>query len=321
MSDASFEGWLPIGVSWAEGRPAIDWCLAGRERLWEPFFEDSVARLVARPFNAVFRRRTGVEVLEDWAVRRPGLPPSGFVFHMSRCGSTLVAQMLAARSDSIVLSEPAPLDAMLRPAVPVAEDLHLRWLQGLISAMGQPRVGNEQHYFIKFDCWHVLYLPLIRKAFPSVPWVFLYREPRQVIASHLRQRGVQTVPGLVNSRLFGIDPAAAVRMPAAEYCARVLGTICEAAARETGGVLVNYAQLPDAAFDTILPRFGVSITEESRGAMDAAAGRSSKHPAFQFSAADDAPPILADCAAMAAVSAFLDRPYRVLEERRSTSKS
>jgi hypothetical protein len=312
---ASFDGWLPIGVSWQGARPVIDWCLAGRDRLHEPFFEDSIQRLVSRPFNKVFRRRTGPDELEDWAMRQPGLTPSGFIFHMSRCGSTLVAQMLAARDDSIVLSEPAPVDAMLRPPVPVAQDLHQRWLRALISAMGQPRLGNERHYFVKFDCWHVFYLPLIRLAFPSVPWVFLYREPRQVLASHLRQRGVQTVPGLVDSRLFGIEPAAAVTMPAAEYCARVLGSICEAALGVPDGGLVNYAQLPEAVFGTIASRFSVPITDESRLIMAAAAQRSSKHPAFMFSATDDAPPLPASGPAEAAAAAFQDRPYKALERR------
>src|SRR5258708_37436366 len=93
-----FEGWVPIGVEWRDGRPEIDWCLAGGERFLEPFFGDTLRRLVARPFNKVFRRRTSIEALEVWADRRPGLVPSGFIFHMSRCGSTLAAQMVAARS-------------------------------------------------------------------------------------------------------------------------------------------------------------------------------------------------------------------------------
>jgi hypothetical protein len=316
MSGVSLDSWLPVGVSWQDGTPEIDWCFAGRERLLEPFFEDTVRRLVARPFNTIFRRRTDAAVLQDWAARRPGLTPDGFIFHMSRCGSTLVAQMLAARSDSVVLSEPAPLDAMLRPPVPVPEDRHISWLQALVSALGQPRLGQERHYFVKFDCWHVLALPLIRRAFPAVPFVFLYREPRQVLASHLRQRGVQTVPGLVDPRLFGIEPAAAVTMPAAEYCARVLGAICTAAAREPGGALVNYQQLPEAVFETILPQFGVPVTADSRTAMQEAARRSSKHPTFPFSPKDDAPSIPTEGPAEAAVVAFLDEPYQALEQRR-----
>jgi hypothetical protein len=308
--------WLPIGVSWRDGRPWIDWCLAGRERLLEPFFDQTVSRLVSRPFNRVFRRQTDVGVLQDWADRRPGLPPDGFIFHMSRCGSTLVAQMLAARSDSVVLSEPAPFDAMLRPPASIKQPQHIQWLQALVSAMGQPRIGSERHFFIKLDCWHILDLSLIRRAFPAAPWIFLYREPRQVMASHLRQRGAQTVPGLVDPRLFGIEPDVALTMPGTEYCARVLGRICAAAAVAPGGGLVNYSQLPDAVFETILPRFGVPVADDTRVAMQQAARRYSKTQDRPFSAANEAAPIPADGAAEAAVVAFLDEPYRALERRR-----
>jgi hypothetical protein len=308
--------WLPIGVSWRDGTPWIDWCLAGRERFLEPFFDQTVSRLVSRPFNRVFRRQTDVGVLQDWAARRPGLRPDGFIFHMSRCGSTLVAQMLAARSDSIVLSEPAPFDAMLRPPAAIPQRQHIDWLQALVSAMGQPRLGSERHFLIKLDCWHILELSLIRRAFPSVPWIFLYREPRQVMASHLRQRGVQTVPGLVDPRLFGIEPDVALTMPGAEYCARVLGRICSAAAGTKGGGLVNYSQLPDAVFEIIMPRFGVPAADDTRAAMQEAARRHSKTPDRPFSAANEAAAIPADGAAEAAVVAFLDEPYRALERRR-----
>jgi hypothetical protein len=318
MSGLALDGWLPICVSWRDAQPEIEWCLAGRHPLREPFFEDSVRRLVSRPFNRVFRRRTGAAELVDWAAQRPGLTPSGFIFHMSRCGSTLVAQMLAARSDSVVLSEPAPVDAMLRPPEPIPEEIHTQWLRALISAMAQPRAGGEKYSFVKFDCWHVLFLPLIRRAFPAVPWVFLYREPRQVLASHLRQRGVQTVPGLLDSRLFGIEPVASVTMTGPEYCARVLGTICQAVERAPGGMLVNYRQLPDALSDTVLPRFAVPATPEDRRAMLDAALRSAKHPDTGFSAADDAVPFPASGIAEAAVAAFLDGPYSALERRRST---
>jgi hypothetical protein len=320
--DTPFDGWVPIAVEWRDGRPEIDWCRFGPERFREPFFEDTLKRVVSRPFNQAFRRRTGVEALETWAERRPGLTPNGFIFHMSRCGSTLVAQMLAARSDSVVVSEAAPLDAMLRPQVSggaIREDDQVRWLRALLSALGHPRAGGERHFFIKLDCWHILSLPLIRRAFPSVPWIFLYREPREVLASHLRQRGVQTVPGLVDSRLFGIDRAAAATMPPPEYCTRVLGAICGAAVRyagEAGGRLVNYRQLPDALVGTILPHFGVPAAASDSAVMKDAAATHSKMLGHRYSPADEAKPIPADGPAGAAVATYLDVPYRALEQLR-----
>ncbi|PAV93766.1 hypothetical protein WR25_26873 [Diploscapter pachys] len=62
------------------------------------------------------RRDTDVSALLDWHARSPGLTPSALVFHASRCGSTLIAQLLASQARNIVLSEPPPLDNLLRAA-------------------------------------------------------------------------------------------------------------------------------------------------------------------------------------------------------------
>ena len=173
---------------------------------------------------------------------------------------------------------------------------------------------------MKFDLLYVLFLPLIRRAFPAVPWVFLYQGTSAGTWHRiLRQRGVQTVPGLLDARMFGVEPAASVTMPGPEYCARVLGTICQAAEREMSGTLVNYSQLPQALFDTILPHFGIPVRPDARRAMQDAARRSSKHPAIAFSAEADAAPIPAGGTAQVAVAAFLDGPYGALERRRSTT--
>ena len=40
--------------------------------------------------------------------------PSGFIFHMSRCGSTVISQMLAALAEHVVVSEAGPIDALAR---------------------------------------------------------------------------------------------------------------------------------------------------------------------------------------------------------------
>jgi hypothetical protein len=316
MSDSSLKGWMPIGVNWRDGAPEVDWCLTRGERWTEPFYEDSLRRLVSRPFNAVFRRRSDAATLEQWVARRRGLTPSGFIFHMSRCGSTLVSQMLAGRRDSIVLSEASAIDAMLRPPVAVSAERHAAWLRALIGAMGEPRFG-ETHYFIKFDCWHILYLPLIIRAFPSVPRVFLYREPVAVLASHLRQRGVQTVPQLLDPRVFGIDPSAAATMPPRTYCARILGRMLTAAGSNADTLPLHYRTLPDAVLDMILPLFGVPSTAEDRIAMDGASRQHSKRPMDRFSQASDAPPLPPDDPAWPDLAAYTDAPYQVLEQRRA----
>ena len=59
---------------------------------------------------------------------KPGAPilPSGFVFHESRCGSTLAANMLGGVPGAMVLAEPPPLWAvLLSQRLPVALPLLL----------------------------------------------------------------------------------------------------------------------------------------------------------------------------------------------------
>ncbi len=98
------DGWIPFYLK----RGLAHWGYMGRERFVEPFFQSTVQKLAARPFNQVFCQQTGLDALVERAATHPGLPLRGLVFHMSRCGSTLAAQALAALPDTVVLSEPPP---------------------------------------------------------------------------------------------------------------------------------------------------------------------------------------------------------------------
>ncbi len=97
----------------------------------------------------------------------------------------------------------------------------------MVAAFGRKRSGRERHYVVKLDCWHTLALPLFRRAFPDVPWVFLYRDPVEVLVSQMRQRGMQMVPQYLPPGFYGIADTDATMDE--DYCARVLGVICRAA--------------------------------------------------------------------------------------------
>ena len=93
------QGWLPIRAWLRDGEWRIDWCWFGEQRLTQPFFRDEVDLALRLPFNQAFRRDTSLATLLDWRVASPGIKPTAFIFHASRCGSTWLAQMLA-RLDS-----------------------------------------------------------------------------------------------------------------------------------------------------------------------------------------------------------------------------
>lgn len=309
--------WLPIQVAGGDGQIFVDWAYFGARPLTEPFFEESIRRALRRPFNRFIRYRMSLRDFLDHAETADSLAPTGFIFHMSRCGSTLAAQMLAARADHIVASEAAPVDAVLQlrrawPDLPA--DRPVRALAAMVAAFGRRRAGDERYFVIKLDCWHTLALSSFTRAFPSVPWVFLYRDPVEVLVSQMRQRGTQMVPQFVPPSLYGIDTFDGV--PDEEYCARVLGKICGAVVdrfSQGGGLAVNYRDLPEALFTRILPHFGVSCSEGDRAAMRLVARQDAKAPSFAFSADSEAKQRAATDRLRALAERHLGDIYRALE--------
>jgi hypothetical protein len=285
-----FEDWMPVRVLRQRSGIFVDWCYLGRARFIHPFFDITVQKEMSRPFNMLFHHQTSIECLERLNESLPSVPPSGFIFHMSRCGSTLVSQMLAALPQNIVISEASPINGILqadRSDPDLSEETRVRRLRAMIGALGRKRFADEKHYFVKFDSWNSFDLGLVRRAFPEVPWIFLYREPLEVIVSQMRERGGQMVPGALGHFLPGTRPEETWQMPPEEYCARVLGKFCENAIEEierddTNALLINYEQLPEALFDAILPHFDVRSSPADEKRMREAARFDAKNPRKSF---------------------------------------
>jgi hypothetical protein len=281
-------GWLPIRACWQDAQLYLDWCYFGARSLSEPFFEDSVRSRLAEPFNRLFRGWTRISRLAEWLERNPGLQPSGFIFHMSRCGSTLATQMLAALLHTVVVSEASPIDTVVQArhtSAQLGADQQAAWLQWIAAALGQRR-GDERHLVIKLDSWHTLEWRLFRQAFPSVPWVFLYRDPASVLASQLKMPGAQMVPGMLGAEVFGLGVSPGEYQPV-EYYAEILARICQPVARhyaQGAGLLVNYRQLPEALWTAIMPHFGITCSDRDRARIAEVAQYDAKTPGLQWTA-------------------------------------
>lgn len=256
---ASMRGWLPIAldghtVSWRH--------LPGR--CTEPFFGDT---LRAQPREERRVCHTAYERLADVGET---LAPRLVIFHSSRCGSTLLAQMLAALPQCVVHSEPPVLDDFFSRYGEQPHAIAVPLLRRLLGALGQRRAAGETHYIVKLDCWHIPYLPLLRAAFPDTPFWFLYREPAAILASHRRQRGPQMVPNLV------LPPAVGAGIEAWDlegYCAAVLRHIFSEALAHAGELrLLDYRQLPGVMREELLAELGLAPDAQQLEALQARAG-------------------------------------------------
>jgi hypothetical protein len=290
MSD--FTGWIPIRAYPKADDYWIDWLYLGSERVDAPFFQESIQPLISQPFHQAFRRQTRADEMVEWARRSPGLQPNGFIFHASRCGSTLISQMFASSTRNIVLSEPPPLEALLQARHGMPEWTLGRQrdaLQALVSAWGQATAGNatppRQHLVVKADPWSIMDSALVRAAWPAVPCVFVYRDPIEILVSQLRHRASFLLPGMLIKQPAIIPPQMAYSMDSAEYCARMLGAILRGMVdhydpRTT--LLVNYSELPQAVTELIAPFLGISINDMEAKACASTAMRHAKRPSEPF---------------------------------------
>ena len=271
-------------VFFRDSQAVAEWIYTGPLRFAESFFQDSIGVARRNPFTALMRREMPLEVADSI----PSLAPTGFIFHMSRCGSTLIAQMLAALDRTVVSSEAPPVDDVVQAGLSLPDlspERHIRWLRQVVAALGQRRTGRESLYFLKLDAWHIHHLPLFREAFPKVPWIFVHRKAEEVIASQLRHPGMLGGRGVLDPRVLFLRPEEIADLNREQWCSRVIGDFLKAANAFRGdpdGLFIDYTQLPDAVWGPVASHFGVQFSGEERGRMREAARRDSKRPGQLF---------------------------------------
>lgn len=323
MND-DLQKWLPIRVWPEHGEWRVDWCWFGDMPLNRPFYRDSVQQAMRLPFNQALRRNTPLASLLDWHHASPGVAPRAFIYHASRCGSTLIAQLLAGIDRHIVLSEPPPLDSLLRAPLidPVAPAQQADWLRALLSAFAQVRRGSEEGLVVKLDAWNIFEADVLQRLYPTTPWIFLYRDPLEIVVSQLRQPGAHTVPGMLGPSPLDVCAAEAAQLSPLEFVARSIGKILQqglAQCREHGGVPVNYRELPDAVWGRLAPLFDVRASDVAH--VQALAHYDAKQPSLHFIADSQRKRDGASAEVQAAVERWAREPYEALERLRLSSRA
>lgn len=196
-----FPGLIPVRIDLDQGK--LLWRDLGRYHLYEGFFKNSMAALSAlqslrRPGVATEYWVTDIEVLLEPDILRESIPPSGFIFHMGRCGSTLLAKSLARSRSNLVFGEANPHQHIWpylsgsgagggsMAVARSAENLAL--YRQLVLAMGRRRLDSYRRHFCKFTSFDTLFIDFIMTAFPDTPAIYLYRDPTEVLASYWRKK-------------------------------------------------------------------------------------------------------------------------------------
>ncbi len=258
---AALAGFTPVSLNLAPEAASVDWGDLAGWRFTEPFFDQTVERWAGGSAPRLVRTDLATFDALDAA---PSLDPAALVFHLSRCGSTLVSRLLARIPGTLVVAEPKPVNTLLLagPAA-LGEAEAARLLRLLVRALGRRRFGDEQRYVLKLSSWNIARLGLFRRAFPGVPVIWVQRRPLEILTSL-----VADPPGWVvlrhapqeAERLFGLAPAELAQLDVAGFCARALAALLAAARAIDGARLtVDYRELPDAVWTRIAPFLGVEL--------------------------------------------------------------
>jgi hypothetical protein len=259
MELADLARWTPVRFDFSGPAPAVDWADLSAERFVEPFFDQTVAGWASGP-RARPLVRTGIEELVALD-GEPSLDPAGMIFHLSRCGSTLVSRLLNTVPGVVVLAEPTPLNALLGLDPDQFDEAALVGIvRLLVRALGRCRHGDERRLVLKCSSWNIRCRAILAAAFPETPWIWVQRDPAAVLASLLAES-----PGWLEvqadapraARLFGLNPATIPAMTRAEFVARALGAMLEAAASDpTRRLCIDHADLPSAVWKRVVPHLG-----------------------------------------------------------------
>src|SRR4026208_19385 len=116
----NLKGWLPVDAVVVDGRPGLSWMGLSGVGLAEPFFQQTIERAKTEKRAELF---TEFDVLLQLEKTLESVAPTGFIFHSSRCGSTLVANACRAIKNSIVLSEANAIDKLVARFITDAGDV------------------------------------------------------------------------------------------------------------------------------------------------------------------------------------------------------
>lgn len=227
MTTHPLKNWLPYQLSYQEKDGwKCAWMNLENIRITAPFFEQTISACnVKRKEKHRVASCSSADFLTDIAEEIPHLKPNAFIFHVSRCGSTLITQAFSEEEQNIVISEAPLLDEILR-----AEEKDLKitltqkeqWFKAAVNLMGQFRNANESAFIIKLDSWHLHFYEPLRTWFPDTPFFFLSRKPDEVLASHKKKAGLHSIPGMINKTLLQIDPSEEYGGDFTRYTADVL---------------------------------------------------------------------------------------------------
>jgi len=203
--------------------------------------------------------------------------PAAFIFHLSRCGSTVLSEMFRPLHKYQIVAESEAIGNMFQ-TFNCSHEKQVIALQNMIGLFQRSLRPNDEELIFKLSSWNAVTIRIFQVAFPDTPCFFLYRDPAEVMVSMLRkppawlnrkkiavklEENKRTGNGNLQ-RDFYTEMLARVHyedtLSDTELYARLLGDICQCIVDAPQPVLsMDYTSLPESMPNIIAPYFGLEI--------------------------------------------------------------
>jgi hypothetical protein len=249
----SFEyrhGWVPVQFIIKSGEISFRWMDFSSVDIAEPFFRQTVKKMVT------LGNKTETSTVQDLIRIGSSLAPirpACLIFHVSRCGSTLLTNALRGSRNCVALSEPKIITDLFHfcPELPSpVQELKDSILQSVMNLYAAYQ-GTQQNIVIKLASWNLLNLHAFQRVWPETPCILLIRDPREVIISNLKPGGwlaFRSDPTCA-SRLLERGEMEVAQMSDIEFCACVIQRLMNGA---LAGIDSKWMVIDYNAFDADL---------------------------------------------------------------------
>jgi hypothetical protein len=269
-------GWVPVDLGWdgqdvSSGLRRIAWMDCGGVTFTEPFFLQTVARLRS-PSEGRKVITTTLEAIQSRFGESFDFNPAGLIFHVSRCGSTALANCLKHCESAQVISEYWPLTqyhwryrlSRLSQEHEAPNLLDMLTIKAGAWSLATCRYGIAQDLVLKLTSSSLLSLDAIKALWPKVPCVLIVRHPLEVLMASLRGGGWMDLRGdaLRSACLLGDSSGEvldAFDMSNEEYGACVVGNYLDVALKHLSAfdMVVDYNEISGEKIQAVATLFNL----------------------------------------------------------------
>lgn len=263
---------LPVGFRFGRTGVSVEWVDFGDSTLHEPFFAQSI-RAIRSKGRGMIQTDSSISDLFEKSARVPCLEPTVVIFHISRCGSTFLTNLLRSGQDCCALSEASPIGSLWRrnlfndvPFVQPEDEgnIRKRLLDSVVSLYGAKFGRNV---IIKCHAASTLKIPLVRSIWPTVPFILVIRNPIEVIVSNLDKPGwwLRSMSRQIDgANIFGLGPTELRQMSMEQYCAFGIGQFLKSAGTnmDPNMWVVDYSQLSLSNIQSMASRLGIALPDD-----------------------------------------------------------